>query len=146
MGYHLIRGINNLMDQRDDVDVVVYYETMHRQTLPHKFATMQVAECWNQLTPVVATSLSTINKLLQFPGPTHKIYYVWDLEWLRNGNRYYNHYRIPFLSPDVTLVARSKDHAALISSTFNVEVEHVIEDCRIDQFLKVIEDERFAKQ
>jgi hypothetical protein len=61
LGYLLIQEINKLYDSKGGhtLDVIVYYEAMHKQTLPHNFATMQILEACNQASPMIATSVET---------------------------------------------------------------------------------------
>ncbi len=139
MSYYIVRNINRIYDTRDDLDVIVYYQVIHKQTLPHRFATMQVTECWNQHTPIIATSLSTAHKLLEFPGPTQKLYYIWDIEWLRPDNSNYELHRHAIVNPELTLIARSREHADIIENCFNRKIEHIVDDFNIEQILEVLE-------
>tara|TARA_Y100001949_G_scaffold11720_1_gene8696 strand:- start:276 stop:785 length:510 start_codon:yes stop_codon:yes gene_type:complete len=138
ISYYVIRNLNELGNTRPDIDAIVYYETMHRNCLPPNFAIMQIAEAWGQHGPVIATSLSTALKLTGFPSE-RKIFYVWDLEWLRGQQRHYKTYADIYTHPDLELIARSEDHKRAVENAFNREVKHVISDFDTNQLLKVLE-------
>lgn len=138
IAYCVIRNLNKLSDTRPDIDTIVYYENMHRNCIPPNFAIMQIAEAWGQHGPMIATSLSTAIKLTGFPSE-RKIFYVWDLEWLRGEQRHYQMYANIYTHPGLELIARSEDHKRAIENAFNREVKHVISDFDTNQLLKVLE-------
>lgn len=140
LSYFLINEINH-----SDVDAIVYYETMHRQMLTHKFATMQMVEAWNQNVPAIATSLSTAHKLLNFPGPPLKFYYVWDLEWQRPHNPHYELYHTAMLNPNMELIARCKNHKDALENCFNREVRYIVNDFNMKEIEDVIRKDEYRR-
>ncbi|SVC44680.1 uncharacterized protein METZ01_LOCUS297534, partial [marine metagenome] len=90
LSYLVVQNLNELGNHRPEIDAIVYYENMQKHCLPPNFAIMQIAEAWGHHGPMIATSLSTAQKLIGFPSE-RKLFYVWDLEWLRGQQqRYYN--------------------------------------------------------
>lgn len=143
ISYYVTTRFNSLCEKwallKNKIDVVVFYDNLHRNCMIPQFATMQMIEAWDQKGVTVATSLNTAYKLLSFPGPIGKIYYVWDLVWMRMNPRIYSISRDVFTSPNLTLVARSLHHKRAIENAFNMEVPYVIPDCDIVQFIEVSE-------
>ena len=78
LAYFVIQHLNDFGSQRPDVDVIVYYENMQRNCLPPNFAVMQIAEAWGHHGTIVATSLSTAQKLIGMPSEK-KLFYVFRL-------------------------------------------------------------------
>lgn len=133
----LIKSIS-AMDFKTDMDLVVFTEHLGPHCLPPTFATMQISEAWGQEGAMIATSYSTAQYLLNFPGKPAKLYYVWDLEWLRGPNRVFAWYDYVYANPQLTLVARSQHHADILSNNFNREVKYIVPDCNVPKLIEVI--------
>ena len=142
MSYALIRQINLLMAERHDLDVVLFYENLALPCMPVACATMQIHEAYGYDGPVVATNLTTAEKLIRFPSPRAKLFYVWDLEWLRLPQKSFEQLRSIYAHSELTLVARGKDHADIISDVWNRPVTAVIEDFDLSDFEKLLEDRK----
>lgn len=139
LSYFVTRNLNVLGDKRPDIDPIVFYENIHKNCIPPKFAVMQIAEAWGQDGAMIATSLSTAFKLINFPA-ARRLFYVWDLEWLRHGQqrRRYEQFADVYTHPNLELIARSESHAAVIENAFNRKVEHIISDFNTDKILELI--------
>ena len=131
-------GINEFIQEEHRLDITVFYDNMFRQCMMPNFAIMQMAEAWCQTGPTIATSIATAIKLIDFPGPDKKFFYVWDMEWMRGPQRVWGIFEDVFTHEDLILIARSEDHQKVISKCFNVEVPHVVENCSIKQFIEVV--------
>ena len=138
MNYSLIRQINLLMANRVDTDIILFYETLALPCLPPACARMQIHEGYGFDGPIVATSLTTAEKLIRFPSPPRKIFYVWDLEWLRMPQKSYEQLRSIYSNPDLEVVARGNDHRDLIQDVWNRPVTAVIEDFNLTEFEKLL--------
>lgn len=125
LSYRLVTQANALVGSRADLDVVALYEELARPCLPLNFASMQAAEGWGFDGPVVATSLSTAEKLALFPAAARKLFLVWDLEWLRLRGRPFRSLRAVYGHPDLTLLARSADHARAVADCWGRDAEVV---------------------
>lgn len=136
--YYLIRNINQFHEQHTDFNIQVFTENLSRFCMKPLFGVMSVAEAWGQSGPFIATNLSTAAKLINYPLASHKLFYVWDLEFLRSWNRMYDMYASIYLHKDITLVARSKEHADLLENAFNKKVEHIINNFNLNNILEII--------
>lgn len=140
MSFYLIKEINELFENKPELDVIVYYEDRHRSCLAPNFSMMQISEAWFQPGPIIATSISTAKSLIKFPAEK-KFFYVWDLEWIRNNPSQtlnYESFKNIYTNKDLSLIARSTSHKKLIENCFNRKVEHVVEDFNINKILGVI--------
>ena len=136
LSYNVIRNVNKLADTHPEIDIIAYYETMHKNCLQPNFAIMQIAEAWGQHKPLIATSLSTAFKLISFPT-VRKLFYVWDLEWLRGKNRQYEQFADVYTHPELELVARSEAHADAIENAFNRKVNNIVSDFDIPKLMRI---------
>jgi len=149
LAFALTSTLNDLADTRSDLDAIVYYNTMHRIYMTPKFAMMQMVEAWGQPGYTIATSVATARKMLSFPGTQKRLFYVWDLEWIRGEQIYYDMFAPLYQDPSIVLIARSKIHADAINNCFNTGVVkpchkdiHIVDDFNEEQLLEVIQNER----
>ena len=111
------------------------------------FPSLHIAEAWTQEGSMIATSESTAEKLIGFPGADKKYFYVWDLEWLRwepprirFGNLGYSPYA-PYLNPDLEIICISKYPADIIKNNFNIEVKYIVDDFNIQDIMEIVNGE-----
>lgn len=117
----------------------LFYERQVPPCLKLAVASMQIAEAWNFDGVTVATDLSTAIKLAKFPSPRSKFFYVWDLEWLRNGVQPYEAYSSVYRNPSYQLLARSASHRDAIESCWNRKVRAVVDDFSFEELHACIE-------
>jgi len=144
MGYYICKNINDFVGSNPTSDIICYYENFEEECMHPNFTSLHIAEAWMQKGSMIATTESTAEKLIGFPGADNKYFYVWDLEWLRweaprvqFGNLGYSPY-LPYLHPSLEIICRSKNHAEIIENNFNREVKYVVEDFNIEKIMEVI--------
>ena len=138
--FFIISELNKLSASNPEIDAIIFYENQHKNCLPANFAVMPINEGWGQSGPIIATSFSTAHKLLSFPS-NKKIFYVWDLEWIRNGYnsiKKYESYSSVYTDQSLELVARSESHKRAIENAFNRKVNHVISDFNMSDILEIL--------
>ena len=151
LGYYLSRNINNHLENNHELDIICYTEEFERNCMHTNFSVMEMAEAWGQRGPMIATSISTAEKLVKIPAASKKYFYIWDLEWYHIQNRLvgdffrkqiyiYNTGSI-YHDPSLELICRSQEHADIISNNFNREVRHIIEDFNLNKILEVVNNE-----
>lgn len=146
LSYELSRTLNNLADKRSDIDAIVFFNTLTRSRIVPKFAMMQMIEAWGQKGYTIATSCATTRKMMTFPGPQKRFFYVWDLEWIRGEKRTYDMFAPLYQDPRIILITRSGIHRDALDNGFNIgrlgKPIYVVEDFNEEQLLEVIESER----
>lgn len=141
--YMLIRNANHIQTKNPYNNVQVFVENIGRICLRSNFAVMSSAEAWGEMNPFVATNLSNAAKLMHYPLATRKLFYIWDLEWLRgNPKMAYNNYSIVYLNPELELVCRSKEHADLVENTFNRDVKYIVDDFDLEKFFEITHESK----
>jgi len=100
---------------------------------------MEISQAWGHKGPMIATSLSTAEKLISFPSE-QKFFYVWDLSWIRNSRELndYEKYKRIYTDSSLSLIARSESHKQAIENCFNRKVEHVVSDFNIQDILEIL--------
>jgi hypothetical protein len=119
-------------------DVVFFYQQVSPTPLKPFCATMNISEIWSFDGTLIATDINSASVVNKVVSPAKKIFYVWDLEWMRPYHQQNYLYNLSiFRSPYLKLVARSEDHVKLIEHYCNRKVDNVIQNFQLDNFLKV---------
>jgi hypothetical protein len=139
--FYLINYANKAVMQ-DGHDVIVFYENPSAPCLTTGFAIMQTTEAWSFSGPLVASNLNLASKLIQFPGTKQKYFYVWDLEWVRMQTKNFSILSYIYRNPSLKLLARSREHARIIASCWNVPHPPIVENYNIDKIVEIINDDR----
>ena len=140
LSFYLINEINKLSRDKPEIDAIVYCENKHRNCIPTNFSVMPINDAWGNDGAIIATTISTAEKMLSF-NSNKKIFYVWDIEWIRNRQGYsleYEKYENVYNSKNISLVARSHSHRKIIENAFNRKVEHIVSDFNMQQMMEAI--------
>ena len=135
--HDLILNTNRVMRSRSDLDISVLFEDVARPCIPLHFSSMHIIEGWGYDGAVIATNLSTAEKMIRFPCVSKRLFYAYDLEWLRLAQKPFRQLRAIYGHPDVILAARCKDHADVMSKAWNRTVE-VVESVDIERLLELV--------
>ncbi len=123
---------------KGNADIIGFYSIIGRPYMTPQFALMHAAEVYSFDGAVVATNLAAARKLLSCPSPSHKLFYLWDLEWLRQPFDYSQLSEV-YKNESLILVARTDEHAKIIRNCWDRDAA-VVENMDIEQILKVIDD------
>jgi hypothetical protein len=138
MANSLIEQANDMSDA-GEASIIIFYDQLHRPCRRLLVPTMLMMEAWAQPGVSIATSCSTAARLLSFPGSQKKMFYVWDMCWMRNP-KHVGAFTELFRNPELTLIARCQDHADIIQNNFNVGVRYVFDNFNRTGILEAIED------
>jgi hypothetical protein len=127
LNWRLVRQANDLM-KAGAADVTLFTEETLPPLIQPAGAAMQAAEAWGYRWPVCATTLSTAKKLAGLPGPAAKLFYVWDLEWLRFADRPFHALRAVYADERLALVTRTDEHRAVVEDLWCRPVAAVVPD------------------
>lgn len=136
--FYLISNVNLMHQQVPGLNIQVFCENILPFCIKPNFSVMNVSEAWGQPGPFVATNFSTAAKILNYPLATKRLFYVWDLEFLRGGAyRMYDLYAPTYLNKNLELVCRSEEHRNMVENAFNREVKHIIPNFNMNDFLDI---------
>jgi hypothetical protein len=139
MAFYLVENAN-AMSNDGTAHVTIFYDQLHRPCRKLLVPAMMMIEAWAQPGVSISTSLSTTARMLSFPGPQRKMFYVWDMSWMRNPKRV-GPFSELFRNPDLTLIARCADHAKVLENNFNVNVPYVFDNFNNEALLRALEND-----
>jgi hypothetical protein len=139
LAFQLIKNGNKYCREHGK-DVLVFYEDQIPPCHYLQMATMPIVDACNYKGSLVATSLSTANKLLHLSGTKKKYFYVWSLEWifLDASHRRYEELASIYQNSKLKLIARSAEHATAIENAWQRAVYGIVENVDIGQFHSIL--------
>jgi len=111
----------------NEIDTVVFFEQITKPCINSVVSKMHIFEAYGFDGPLIATDLNTCTKLLRFPTPRPKIFFLNDLEWIRTTNKQYESLAQVYRNPQLHLFCRSEDHKALVENCWNLKVAQIVE-------------------
>ena len=129
--------LNKLVE--DGVAALGLYEDSEAACFGAKFPISHVYEGFGFNGAVVATSLNSAAKLLNFTGTRQKFFYVWDLEWVHMKTKNFKDLYAIYGNESLHLIARCEEHAKIIGKAWNRDVS-VINDFDPTALLGVIKN------
>lgn len=142
LSYSVISNINKACEHNSENDYIIFFNNMVAPVIPPNCALMNSSEIWSFDGHLIGTSVATTLMALKSINPAKKYFYVWDLEWTRHAqHRQYSQDIPAFRSRGVSLIARSKEHAAAIQNYSNRKVSHIVSDFDIENIHEVINNE-----
>jgi hypothetical protein len=116
---------------QNDAPLTIFCEDQIIPTYHYTFPTMSMIHAYPYTGTLIATSLSTANKLNGFPSAFKRYFYIWDLEWLYIKDKKYEELLKIYQSVD--LICRSNHHGNIVEKMWNVEVKHVVRDFNLKE-------------
>ena len=109
--YTICKELNKLSER--GVDVILFYTDSGRILEPTKFAMMEMSYVFQYDGILVSTDVVTTEIMRNNFNAKKKLFYVWDLEWLRAVRPFYinnNAY-----NSEIETIARSQSHYDILS-------------------------------
>jgi len=132
--------IKNLNEYESNSDFVLFFENASSSIIKPNFPIMAATEVWNFGGVLISTDINTTLTLKKCFAPKKKIFYVWDLEWMRNRMGQTKSFEVliqAFSDEKIELVARSKDHAKAIENLSNRKVKSIVENFNIEKLMRI---------
>jgi len=129
LAFYLIKNANDFIEQENvNTDIIIFYENAAPPCIPLFCTSMHVSELWGFYEPVISTDLKTSQILLNCPSQSIKVFYVWDLEWIRMREKSYDLLKRFYKNNKLNLIARSLDHKKIIEDCWNTETIGTVEN------------------
>lgn len=140
LSYMLIKNINMEYEQNNhEIDYIVFYNTLQRPIIKPKFCCLSMSEVYGQEECIISCSSDLALKLSCIGGPSRRILYLWDLDWVRGQNRHhYELYTKIYRDSGLEIICRSESHAKLLENSFNISPIGIVEDFNLIQLKEVL--------
>ena len=140
LSYYLVREVNRYLGESKNanVDVVIFRQDIDVPRQMPICATMSISEIWGFNGILISTSVGTALKAISAPGPARKIFYPYQLEWIRPQQTHYSTFVKAYTSETMDIVTRNQDHANIIANCFNRKSIGHVEDFNIKELLEVV--------
>ena len=141
LAYHAISSINKEVKRTNKNDYVLFFENASSIVIPPSCACMNSSEIWNFDGVLISTTVSSTLSSINAVTPKKKYFYVWDLEWNRRHGNDFEYMIDAYAHPEISLIARSHDHARAIENYCNKKVKGTVPNFNIKQIMDVINHE-----
>lgn len=132
--YLAIEQMNRLVLETD-IDCTIFTEfSRFKPCMTPLFGVMDFAEIWSFDGLLISTNLSNTNISINALNAAKKIFYVWDLEWLRGKKDFVENVNI-YRSNKVELIARSNDHSIVLQNYTNRKPNRVIPQFNLKELI-----------
>lgn len=138
LSWAIINSVNSLVS-KGSVDVSIFYDNLVRPCSNVEAALLPSVHIIGFDGILVATSLNTASKLIRLPSNGRKFFYCWDLEWQRMSQQDKNYGSLIniYRNSSYGLIARTVEHARILSQTWNRPVNNVVEEADIEAILRI---------
>ena len=120
-----ILSINSEINNQSKDDYRIFFENINLRVFEPTCAVMNISEIFNYTGILISTTLSNTKLALKTTGDIQRIFYVWDLEWLRREKNYLDNLAV-YRNPNIKLVTRSADYAQMIQNYTNRAVDLIL--------------------
>jgi hypothetical protein len=120
----------------NNFDPVLFIKNMSIPCVRPRFGTLFIHEMWHFDGVLVATDLESAEQLTKVVSKAKKIFYVWDLEWIRNKKDFVYNVDI-YRNPELKLVARSLNHANEITRYSGRNIDSINTNFNIQKLLEL---------
>jgi hypothetical protein len=136
-GLSITKNLNALVERDPYISPVVFYREYAPMAITPGFAMMQDVNAWGFDAPIIATNISSAQRLLEYPRPTKKFLYVTDLEWGYHQNLPYEYFDQTYRHKELFLIARSKSHYDIIAKHWKQPVG-IVQDWNYQQLSDIL--------
>ena len=133
----LLTNINRLVKEFR-MDCAIFHADFGKLIMPSLASMYQLVEMWDFDGTVITTDFSIARQLITCPGPKKKLFYVWDFMWTKLPQFTYNNIADVYCNESLELIARSKEHAKVLSDCFK-EPAYILDDWKADELEKIVE-------
>lgn len=136
MAFYAIHNLNNISYNTHDVDCIIFTENLDKGCVPSLHSIMDVSQIWNFNGLLISTNIDNTMMNIKSTNAAKKIFYIWDLEWLRNKKNFTENMKV-YRNEQINLVTRSEDYADAVHNYCGIR-PRVIENFNLMEMLKWI--------
>jgi hypothetical protein len=135
LSFYSIRKGNEYLKENPLGSYTIFFANLSKPVIVPCFALLNLVEAYSFNGITVATCPETAIKLLGMPGNKRKIFYSFDLYWIRQPRLPFESLQYIYGNPHMELFARSESHRKIMENCWNRPVK-VSEDFDLAEFNK----------
>jgi hypothetical protein len=136
IAHYAVRYINYMLAQTSKFDFVLFYEELVKPRIRPMCASVNISEIWAFDGAIISYNIENTITAINAICPKTKIFYAWDVEWIRPKKNNFLYNMQAYRSPDVKLIARSKSHADAIAKYSNRVPDAIIDNFNLPEIIK----------
>lgn len=109
----------------------IFTEDFEPPCMSVQTACMNISEMYSFTGILIATSLLNASMIMKINSDCKKIFYVWDLEFLRAGKNNFFSNNSVYRSPELKIVCRSPEHASALENYSNRKPDAIIQNINL---------------
>jgi len=118
--YETCIGIQKAISNQ--LDCTIFFEDYAPLMIRPACGLMHVSELYSFNGILISTNLNNTKLALNIPLPSKKIFYIWELEWLKNSKDFIDNNSV-YQNPQLELYTRSKSYANAIKNYSNMTAQ-----------------------
>lgn len=123
--FYAIKFANKLF--KTEHDCTLFYRDLMPHCMEIQAGCLTLSEIFGFKGTLITTSLYDTEFAIKAVGEGKRIFYIWDLEFLRNEKNFKKHLTI-FRNPGILLAARSQSHSDAIENYCNRKPDMIVKD------------------
>ena len=116
--FEIINAANSFTETNTDCCIIFQNEYIPSCVKPN-ICCLNSSEIWGYNGCIVSNCLETTRLSLKASSNGPRIFYIWDIFWLRRGQEIYDHNIDILIEPSLLLCCRSNSHANMIENYCN---------------------------
>lgn len=141
LSFSVIQNIKDIQKEYPEDDYVIFFENISAHVLTATCAVMNTTDIPSFDGVLIATNVETCLTAISSVSPSRKFFYVWDLEWIRQEGKNFQHNIKAYTNKTIKLISRSESHSKAIKNYSNVDPVGVVEDFNLKKMREIIQNE-----
>lgn len=136
LAFETISEINKSIIKGSKNDYTIFYQELTSSCIEPLCATMSMNEAHTHNGILVATNLDSAEFLTKTTNKSKKIFYIWDLEFIRNKANFLHKMKV-YRNPKLTLISRSREYNRALESFCNRKAEIIQSKLNLEELENV---------
>ncbi|MEK6879832.1 MAG: hypothetical protein AABY22_09510 [Nanoarchaeota archaeon] len=133
LNLHLLSCLTRILEKKSGISPIIFYQTPNKPLTVYACAIFSISEAYSYNGTLIATQLDQGKLLGEIFGPTRKILYLHNLDFISYTNFPWESLNLIFGNKEIEIWTRSQLYADILVNNFNVKVH-------ITEFNKLLED------
>ena len=137
LAFEILTEVNDLILNTTEHDFVIFYQELTSRCVEPACSIMNISEIHSFSGLLISTTLDTAELALKSISISKKVFFVWDLEFIRNKNEYLKRLSI-YRNPELFLVGRSVEYNRALEIFCNRKVNMTQQRLNIKELVKCL--------